>query len=152
MKMLSEERILRIEADLAEPQLFGKSPYGERRVINILGGTVAGPRFKGKILPGGADWQIIRTDGVADIFAKYTIESEDGGLVLVKSAGLRHGPPEVIAKLARGETVDKSLYYFRTSVRFETAAPQLDWMNRVLAVAYGAREKMKVKLDLHEVL
>ncbi len=150
--MLSTEPVLHIEADLETPQLFGKTPYGERRVINIVGGTVAGPRLRGKILPGGADWQIIRSDGVADIFAKYTVEIEGGGFVLVTSAGVRHGPPEVIARLSRGEPVDRDAYYFRTCVRFETAAPEADWLNRVLMIAVGAREKMKVKLDLYEVL
>ena len=150
--MLSKEPIIRIEADLQEPQLFGKTPYGERRVINILGGTVSGPRVSGKILPGGADWQIIRGDGVADIFAKYTIQLDSGGFVLVTSAGLRHGPPDVIAKLARGEAVPREQYYFRTCVRFETADPEADWLNRVLTIAVGSREKMKVKLDLFEVL
>jgi hypothetical protein len=150
--ILSKEPAIRIEADLEAPQLFGKTPYGERRVINIIGGTVSGPRLTGKILPGGADWQIIRTDGVADIFAKYTFQIDGGGFVLVTSAGLRHGPPDVIAKLAKGEPVARDQYYFRTSVRFETADPQADWLNRVLMIAVGAREKMKVKLDLFEVL
>jgi hypothetical protein len=150
--MLSKEPIIRIEADLEEPQLFGKTPYGERRVINIAGGSISGPRVSGKILPGGADWQIIRSDGVADIYAKYTVQLDGGGFVLVTSAGLRHGPPEVIAKLARGEPVDRSLYYFRTCVRFETSDPAAEWLNRVLTIAIAAREKMKVKLDLFEVL
>lgn len=150
--MLSREPVIHIEADLEEPQVFGKTPYGERRVINIVGGNVSGPRLRGKILPGGADWQIIRSDGVADIFAKYTFQIDGGGFVLVTSAGLRHGTPEVIAKLARGEAVPREQYYFRTCVRFETADPNADWLNRVLTIAVGAREKMKVKLDLFEVL
>ncbi len=150
--MLSKDPIIHIEADLEVPQLFGKTPYGERRVINISGGTVSGPRLKGKILAGGADWQIVRTDGVADIFAKYTFQIDGGGLVLVTSAGLRHGPPEVIAKLAQGEAVPRDQYYFRTCVRFETADPEAGWLNRVLTIAVGAREKMKVRLDLFEVL
>ena len=150
--MLSNDPVIHIEADLEEPQLFGNTPYGERRVINIAGGTVSGPRLSGKILPGGADWQIIRSDGVADIFAKYTFQIDGGGFVLVTSAGLRHGPPEVIAKLARGEAVPRDQYYFRTCVRFETADPQAGWLNRVLLIAVGERKKMKVKLDLFEVL
>ncbi len=150
--MLSKDPIIRIEADLEEPQLFGKTPYGDRRVINILGGTISGPRISGKILAGGADWQIVRPDGVADIFAKYTFRIDGGGFVLVTSTGLRHGPPEVIARLARGEPVPRDRYYFRTCVRFETADPQADWLNRVLTIAVGAREKMQVKLDLFEVL
>lgn len=150
--MLSKDPIIRIEADLEAPQLFGKTPYGERRVINIVGGSVSGPRLSGKILPGGADWQIIRADGVADIFAKYTFQIDGGGLALVTSAGLRHGPPDVIAKLAQGEAVPRDQYYFRTCVRFETADSAADWLNRVLTIAVGEREKMKVKLDLYEVL
>lgn len=150
--MLSKDPVFRIEADLETPQLFGQTPYGERRVINIVGGTVTGAKLNGKILPGGADWQIIRADGAADIFAKYTIQTEAGGFVLVTSAGLRHGPPDVIEKLALGEMVPRDQYYFRTCVRFETADPAAEWLNRVLMIAVGAREKMKVKLDLFEVL
>ncbi|KAB2878130.1 MAG: DUF3237 domain-containing protein [Pseudorhodoplanes sp.] len=131
---------------------LGATPYGERRVINILGGTVEGPRLRGTILPGGADWQIIRADGAADIRARYTIAAETGGLVLVNSEGLRHGPPEVMARLARGERLDSSLYYFRTVMRFETADPALDWLNRILALARGAREARAVRLDVYQVL
>ncbi len=82
------------------------------------------PRLSGRILPGGADWQIIRADGATDIEARYTVESSDGGLIIVNSVGLRHGPPDVIEKLGRGEPVDPSLYYFRTLMRFETAQPK----------------------------
>src|SRR3954466_5439947 len=103
--MLSNEPIFRVHAELADILTLGRTPYGERRVINILGGRVEG-RLTGRILPGGADWQIIRTDGVADIQARYTIETDAGARVLVASDGLRHGPPDVMARLSRGETVD----------------------------------------------
>src|SRR5437764_822925 len=112
--MLSPQPIFRIEAELADILRLGHTPYGERRVIDIRGGCVSGARLAGRILPGGADWQIIRADGVADIRARYTIEAEAGGLVLVSSEGLRHGPAEVMDRLARGEAVDPDLYYFRT--------------------------------------
>ena len=72
---------------------FGRTPYGERRVIGILGGSVRGPKLNGRILPGGADWQIVRSDGAADISARYTIETDAGARILVSSEGLRHGPP-----------------------------------------------------------
>jgi hypothetical protein len=150
--MISQQPIFRVEAELADILRFGATPYGERRVINILGGRVQGPRLAGRILPGGADWQIIRTDGVADIQARYTIETEAGAHILVDSEGLRHGPSDVIARLGRGEPVDPSLYYFRTIMRFETAAPELGWLNRILALARGAREANAVKLDVYEVL
>lgn len=150
--MISQQPIFRVEAELADILDFGATPYGGRRVINILGGRVAGPRLEGRILPGGADWQIIRSDGAADIRARYTIESRQGAHVLVNSEGLRHGPPDVIARLARGEPVDPALYYFRTVMRFETAAPDLAWLNRILALARGMREANAVKLDVFEVL
>ncbi len=150
--MISPQPLFQVRAELADILHLGATPYGERRVINILGGTVEGPRLRGTILPGGADWQIIRADGAADIRARYTIAAETGGLVLVNSEGLRHGPPEVMARLARGERLDSSLYYFRTVMRFETADPALDWLNRILALARGAREARAVRLDVYQVL
>ena len=149
--MLAAQPIFTIHAELDAILRFGGTPYGERRVIHITGGKVSGARLKGRILPGGADWQIIRADGAADIKARYTIESEDGALVLVDSEGLRHGPPDVIEKLGRGEAVDPALYYFRTVMRFETAAPALAWLNKILAIARGERLPRAVKLDVFEV-
>jgi hypothetical protein len=144
--------IFTIAAELAGIMNLGATPYGERRIIDILGGTVSGPRLNGRVLPGGADWQIIRADGAADIQARYTIETDTGGKILVSSEGLRHGPPDVIAALARGEEVDPALYYFRTLMRFETADPQAAWLNRILALARGKREARAVRLDVYEVL
>ncbi len=130
---------------------LGRTPVGERRIIGILGGMVRGRKLNGRVLPGGADWQVVRADGAADISARYTIESDSGGRVLVNSDGLRHGPPEVLARLARGESVDPSSYYFRTVMRFETSDPALDWINRILAIARGERLPLAVKLDVFEV-
>ena len=149
--MISEEPILRIQAELGEIVDAGTTPYGGRRVIEILGGRVEG-RIAGRILSGGADWQIIRSDGVADIQARYVIEADGGARVLVTSNGLRYGPAEILAAIARGEKVDPSLYYFRTVMRFEASAPSLDWLNRVIGIARGARERLSVKLDVFELL
>ena len=150
--LLSDQPIFTVDAAL-EPMLnLGRTPYGERRIIGIAGGTVHGPRLQGRILPGGADWQFIRNDGAADIQARYTIEAEGGAHILVNSVGLRHGPPEVIERLARGDKVDPALYYFRTVMRFETGDATLDWLNRILALARGQREAMSVRLDVFEVL
>jgi hypothetical protein len=91
-------------------------------------------------------------DGALDIHARYVIESDAGALIEVDSRGLRHGPPEVLAQLARGEDVDPSLYYFRTVMRFETAHADTLWLNRILALAKGAREKSAVRLTVYEVL
>ena len=130
---------------------LGHTPYGERRVIGISGGTIRGAKLNGRVLPGGSDWQIIRADGAADIQARYTIESDTGARILVYSAGLRHGPPEVMAQLAKGDNVDPSLYYFRTVLRFEAADPSVDWLNRILGLARGQREARAVRLDVYEV-
>jgi hypothetical protein len=149
--MLSQTPIFTIHAELGEIRHFGQTPYGERRVIDILGGRIEGPRLKGRILP-GADWQIVRPDGVTDLQARYAIETDRGTRILVTSDGLRHGPPEVIAALARGDQVDPARYYFRTLMRFETADPTLAWLNRILALGTGAREKLAVRLDVYEVV
>ena len=110
-----------------------------------------GAKLNGRILPGGADWQIVRNDGVADIEARYTIETDTGARILVSSEGLRHGPPEVMERLVRGDSVDPAQYYFRTVMRFETADPAVDWLNRILALARGQREARSVRLDVYEV-
>ena len=102
--------------------------------------------------PAGADWQIVRADGVVHLQARYTIETDTGGLILVNAEGYRHGPPEVMERLARDETVDPALYYFRTFMRFETADPASTWLNRILAIGYGARQKGAVRIEVFEVL
>ncbi len=149
--MLGKQPIFTIRAELANIVSLGRTPYGERRVVGILGGTVRGPKLAGRVLPGGADWQIVRSDGATDIQARYIIETEASARIMVQSNGLRHGPAAVIERLARGESVDASLYYFRTVMRFETAEPMLDWLNRILALARGQREANAVRLDVYEV-
>src|SRR5665213_3216801 len=120
--MLGKEPIFTIHADLADIMNFGRTPYGERRVIGILGGSARG-----------------------------TIETDAGARILVSSDGLRHGPPDVMARLARGDSVDPSHYYFRTVMRFETADPAVDWLNRILGLTRGQREANAVRLDVYEV-
>jgi hypothetical protein len=149
--MLSPKPIFTVTAELDAMMALGNTPYGERRVIGILGGAVRGPKLNGRILPGGADWQIVRADGAADIQARYIIESDRGAHIVVNSTGLRHGPPAVLEQLARGDKVDPARYYFRTVMRFETADADVDWLNRILALARGQREARSVRLDVYEV-
>ncbi len=149
--MLSKQPIFNIRAELGEIVEAGRTPYGGRRVIEILGGTVTG-RVNGKIMTGGADWQIIRTDGVADVQARYVLETDTGARILVTSNGLRHGPAEVLERIARGDDVDPSLYYFRTVMRFEASDPSLDWLNRIIGIARGRRDRVVVSLDVFEIL
>jgi hypothetical protein len=151
MNLISSEPIFHIRAELADIRHFGCTPYGERRVIDIIGGRVEGPKLTGRILP-GADWQIVWKDGTADLTARYAIETEAGARVLVRSDGLRHGPPDVLAALAQGEPVDENRYYFRTVMRFEASDRSVYWLNRIIAIARGARDKNAVRLHVYEVL
>jgi hypothetical protein len=149
--MLGNQPIFTIEADLDAIVTLGSTPSGERRFVGITGGSVKGSKLNGRILPGGADWQVVRSDGATDIQARYVIETDTGGRVMVDSKSLRHGPRDVLEQLARGEKVDPALYYFRTVMRFETADPALQWLNRILALAHGPREARSARLDVYEV-
>jgi hypothetical protein len=126
-------------ADLAAPLEIGPTPSGERRIIPITGGDFEGPGIKGRVLPGGADWQTIREDGFTDVHARYTLETDGGALIGVVSRGMRHGPAGVMRRLRAGESVDPSEYYFRTTVTFECAAPELAWLTRAIFIATGER-------------
>ena len=145
------EAMFRASIAVAPPRVVGRIGAGERRIIDILGGEVSGPLLAGKVLPGGADWQIVRDDGTAVLEARYTIETADGALVYVRNLGYRHGPPEVLAAIARGEEVDPARYYFRTAPSFETAAPALGWLNRTVAVCSAARTRERVIVDFYAV-
>jgi len=123
-------------------------PYGERRYVPLTGGTVTGPELNGTIVEGGVDWQVARTDGVLDIGAHYVIRTTDGALVEVQSMGLRHGPPEVMARLAAGDNVPRDAYFFRTLMRFTTGHPDWLHLNKVMAIALGQREARQVVLDV----
>jgi hypothetical protein len=149
--VLRLESLLKADITLAAPQELGEGPHGRRRIINITGGTFRGERLSGKVLPGGADWQVIRGDGVADLDARYTLETSDGALIYVRNHGYRHGPPEVLKKLAAGEDVDPALYYMRTAPLFETGDSRYAWLNRLICVGTGARKKSSVHLEIFEV-
>jgi hypothetical protein len=137
--------------EIAAPQEFGNTPHGQRRVINITGGSFSGPSLSGRILPGGADWQVVRSDGVVEVEARYTLETKDGALIYIRNWGLRHGPPAVIRRLGAGEKVDPSEYYFRTTPVFETGAPEYAWLNGIVAVAVGERRADAVIITAYEL-
>jgi hypothetical protein len=149
--MLTLQPLFRAEITLAPPQELGVTPRGRRRIVPISGGRFQGERLSGRVLPGGADWQLVRPDGVACLDARYTLETEDGALVYVRNEGLRHGPADVIAELARGATVDPASYYMRTVPHFETGDARYAWLNRIVCVATGARRATAVELQVFEV-
>jgi len=145
------ERLCRATVEIAAPLVVGDTPLGLRRIIPITGGRVEGPRLSGEVLPGGADWQLVRPDGGAMLEARYTLRTTDGALVYVRNVGLRCGPPEVLARLGRGEPVDPASYYFRTTPRFETAAPAYAWLNNLVVVGSAVRRADAVVLDFYLV-
>jgi hypothetical protein len=143
--------VLRLHADLGPLLDFGDTPAGHRRVVPIAGGRFEGPDLTGEVLPGGADWQIVRDDGTIAVEARYSLRTDRGELVLVDSRGTRHGPPAVLERLAGGEAVAASEYTFRAAVTLETAAPRLQWVTRGVFVAVAARLADAVEYDLYVV-
>jgi hypothetical protein len=137
--------------EIAAPQLLGQGPYGERRIITITGGAFEGPRLRGRVLPGGADWQIIRRDGIAEVEARYTLQTDDGAMIYIWNRGLRHGPSEVMERLAAGKAVDPGEYYFRTTPVFETGAPAYQWLNGLICAAAGQRLRDAVIITVYQV-
>ena len=144
--------VYRLEATLAQPLDLGDTARGRRRIVPQTGGTFTGPQISGKLLPGAsADWQIVLPDGTALGDVRYTLQTDHGDLLHVQSQGVRHGSPEVLARLARGEEVDASEYTFRTSTQIETAAPDLDWLNKGVFISVGGRQAAGVIYETYLV-
>ena len=141
-----------IKARVGPIQDLGQTARGHRRIIDILGGEVHGPRLSGEILPGGADWQIVRPDGTIEVLARYTIRSDKGALVYVQNDGLRVARPEIVARMSKGESVPLDSYRFRTAPRFETSDPALKWLETSTFVGVAARTPDRVAIGFHEVL
>jgi Protein of unknown function (DUF3237) len=144
--------VYRLDANLDAPLDLGETPQGHRRIVALTGGRAEGPDLNAELLAAGcADWQILRPTGssVADI--RYTLKTDRGALLYVRSHGVRHGKPEVLARLAAGEDVDPSEYTFRTTVTIETSAPELAWLNDGVFIAVGARQPNGVSYDVYVV-
>jgi uncharacterized protein DUF3237 len=131
---------------------LGVMPHGRRRIVEILGGRVAGDRLEALVVPGGADWQYVRGDGVVELVARYSIRTKDGTEIAVTNRGLRRAPPEVMERMARGEAVDPALVYFRTVPTFEAPAGAYEWLNRSVFLATAARLPDRVQIRVFEVL
>jgi hypothetical protein len=147
------EFVFRASVTLGAPLEQGTYDNQRKRIIPITGGTITGPRFKGVVLPGGADWQALRVgDGNTQIYARYMLKHDDGTIVSVVNPGVRRGPAEVMAKLAAGEVVDPTLYYFRASPQFEVQPGPHGWLMENTFVCVGKRWPDSVDLDFHRVL
>jgi hypothetical protein len=145
------EPLARFRVVLSNPQEIGQTNHGRRRVIGVDGGTFDGPRLSGEVLPGGADWQLVYHDGSASIDTRYTLHTYDGALLYLATRGVRHGSPEVLARLADGENVAPDEYYFRMSCRFETGDPRYAWLTRSVVVGSGLRAPGAVVYDAFAV-
>ena len=146
------EFLMTLAVDVGEMLSLGPAPLGERRVVTITGGTFEGSGLRGEVLPGGADWQIARKDGVLDLDARYALKDQGGAIIRVVSQGYRHASPDVLEALARGEDVDPAAYFFRTIMRFETGAPYAEWLNKTIAVATAERKARQVLLSAYKLL
>jgi hypothetical protein len=144
--------VYRLEATVAQPLDLGDIVPGHRRIVALTGGTFMGPELRGKLLPGvSADWQLVLPDGTALGDIRYTLETDGGDLLYVRSLGIRHGSAEVLGRLGRGEDVDASEYTFRTSTQIESSAPDLDWLNKGIFVSVGGRQPSGVIYETYLV-
>ncbi|WP_196258920.1 DUF3237 domain-containing protein [Pelagibacterium limicola] len=140
-----------LEVDLSPPVATGQTLNGTKRIIPITGGRVHGPNINGRILPIGADWQSVFEGGVAELDAHYAFETDDGAVIEIRNFGFRHGPEDVIRKLAAGEICPPDSYYMRTAARLTTGHPDYAWVNRTMFVGTGARLATMVQIDLYAV-
>ena len=145
--------LMEIEVAVQPVRHLGDAPLGVRRIVVFDGGTFEGrDGLRGTIAPGGVDWQVVRADGVIEIDARYVLVTDDGEPIEVRSIGIRKASDTVADRLAHGEDVAASEYYFRTHVRLSTSASRLAWMNDLLAVSTGERRQGSVRISVHEVL
>lgn len=145
--------LTRLAVELDPPQMTGTTPAGVRKIVPVRGGTFEGPRLSGTVLAGGGhDWALIRSDGSLRLDVRLTLRTHDQATLLLTYQGFRHGPPEVLARLAAGEQVDPAEYYFRIAAFFETDAPAYSWLNALVTVGTGSRPPAGPQYDLFEVL
>jgi len=149
---LKTEFLFEVSVDLEEAQPIGSTPHGIRQIFYVKGGTVEGPKVKGEVLPGGGDWFLIRPDGAGELDVRGTLRTDDGHLIYSYYHGILHTSPEVFQRVARGETVDPSEYYFRTAPFYETGSEKYGWLNRVVAVAVGRMGPHWVGYSVYAIL
>ena len=148
---LRSELIACMSADLGLPQVVGPTPEGVRMIYYVTGGTIAGPALTGRILPGGGDWLRVRADGTGVLDVRATIETDDGTLIYAHYPGYIKAAPEVMARILAAEPVDPSEYYFRTTPRFETAAPAYADLNSLVCVGVGRLGPSHVSYSLYAI-
>ena len=153
MSDIQTEHLFDITLDVEAPlQELGDTPFGQRRIAKVMGGTFEGPSIKGTARGGGGDWILVRNDGVTQLDVRLVLETDDGALIYMTYKGLRHGPAEVMARMAAGEHVDPAEYYFRTAPLFETSSEKYGWLNKCVCVATGDRTPSGPVYKIYKVL
>jgi hypothetical protein len=152
MPQLQSEFIFTFSVGVTRAHDLGPTPFGVRHIDMLGAGTFEGPDIKGKVLPGGIDCKLLRGDGVAMPNVRLVFETDDGTLILARYAGLRHGPPEVMERIAAGEPVDPGACTLRIALTFETGSEKYNWLNRTLAVGVGRRMPDHAEYDVFAVL
>lgn len=145
------EFLMQVTAQLDSPQVLSGAPLGNRRILNVIGGSFFGNGFQGELLRGGADWVLLRGDGVAELDIRFTLRTQDAQLIYVRSGGIVDMSPQVSDRIRNGEDVDPSEYYFRTSPAFETGSEKYSRLNRLVAVGVGRRTTTGMVTDMFEV-
>ena len=151
---LKTEFLFRMALDAGAMQMTtgAAARGGELRGVPVTGGRVEGPTLKGELVPGTtADWLRVEADGTSHMDVRLVMRTDKGQSFYMHYSGVRSGPPEVLAKLGSGAAVDPSEYYFRIAVRFETADPELAWLNRVLGIGVGQRPPTGPTYDIYVV-
>lgn len=152
MNEVRSQPLFVLEAELHKPQMVAKTPFGERKIVTVAGGTFKGERLQGTILPGGADWALKRNDGALQLDVRLTLQTDDGAAIYMTYRGIRHGPEAVLARLSKGEPVDPSEYYFRIAPFFETGVAKYAWLNNIVCVGYGERMTQGPRYTIYEIL
>ncbi len=149
---MNTRHLFTLKLNTSPVQAIGAVATGTRSVFPIAGGAFEGTRLRGKVLPGGGDWTLLRADGVLELDLRITLQTDDNALIYMTFTGLRHGPPGVIAAIGRGEDVDPATYYFRTAPRFESAIEKYGYLNRILAVGVGQNRPSGATHVIEEIL
>jgi hypothetical protein len=152
MLELKSEFLCELMADLDDPQTIGMTPKGIRMIYPIVGGSVKGPKLNGEALAFGADWLVLRSDGVGELDVRATMRTDDGELIYAYYRGILKIDPAIMGRVQNGEDIDPSQYYFRTTPVLETGSEKYSWLNQIICVGIGKLEKNRVQYRIYQIL
>lgn len=152
MSELKSEFVFEYDGEVEFPEVFAPSNAGTRMFYYLKGGTLEGPQIKGTLLPGGGDWPLMRSDGPAEIDARFVIKTDDNELIYAYYRGIMVMSPEIAMRVQSGEKVDPSEYYMRTTPIFETGSEKYAWLNQGIFVSVGTFELGRVSYKVYKIL